>query len=685
MKISLSYLFFSTILFTSQLVLAEVGGVADKQESPDQSAQSSTGTNPLEMAPEDFFNSDLTVFSPAKKIQKLKNTSSATYVLTSDDIRRSGSVNLVDVLRLLPGIQVARVSAHEWAISARGFNQVYGNKILLLVDGTPVESPLFNGILWENINIPLDIIDRIECVRGPGAAIWGTRAMNGLINVITKSSFTYPHNKVSVGGGNDHLASAYVRTGKVISENAAVQTYAKVDKFDQSRMPGGGGLDDGWEMFTANIRGDLKPTEVDKVRIVAGGSLRQADFQLSTPTLSEPFSVNNSDTRDNNRLTFTSLWDHDLGDDSSFSVEWSNLFEKRKDFLLDFQAYYSDLELRHRFHPVEGHDFSYGVNFRFYNDSTTGSTTLSFDPSNSTLEYYRGFVHDDISVIDDKLTLTIGSRFEQNDQVGFGVLPTVRLLWNVTEKTSVWGSVSRTQGAPSRIYDNIRLNVQSFREPESGLPALAQVTGNKQLGAEKLTAYEIGTWTEPVKSFYVSATAFYFRYNDVVNNTSGEVTPVLDNPETGPYLLIPLPYSNGLSADSAGAELTADYKVTDWFDFAATYGYLSIVASPKDSQDKDFVEDSPRHSATLQSHFNLSTSVELDGILRFVDRLSRSEIPSYLQADLRLAWLVKQDLELELIGRNLLEKSNQEFGPLVLQTPNSEIERSVFLRANFTF
>ncbi len=639
--------------------------------------------DPLALPPEEFFNRDLTVFSPAKKAQKLKNTSSAIYILTSEDIRRSAATTLIDVIRLLPGIQVARVSSHEWAISARGFNQVYGNKILLLIDGIPVETPLFNGILWENINVPLDIIDRIECVRGPGAAIWGTRAMNGLINVITKDAFTFPHNRVSVGGGNEQQGSAYVRTGKVLSEAAAVQVHGKFDQLDSSRSPSGGQLNDKWKIYSLSSRADLKPTNDDKVRLVAGFTGRKADFELDVPTLQDPFVEQRQGERENNRASFSALWDHTVSEDSVMSLEWANLFERRSDLLLDFEAFYSDLEFRHRLKPSENHELSYGLNVRFFTDDTVGSDTLGFRPQDSNLQYYRGFVHDDITLINETLTLTLGSRFEQNEQVGFAALPTARIIWNVSDVASVWAAISRTQGNPSRVYDNIRLNASAFREETSGLPALAQVIGNTDLKSEKLMAYEIGTWIEPVKNLYLSATTFFFHYKDVINNLPGEPTPVLDGPN--PYILVPLPYQNGLSSDSIGTELTADWKVADWVDLAAVYSYLSSVAHPQSSVDKDFVENDPRHMANVQARFNLTSSVELDGVLRFVDRLPRSDVDSYIQADIRLGWFVRKDVELELIGRNLLEQANQEFAPLVFQTPISQVERSVFARVNFTF
>jgi iron complex outermembrane receptor protein len=668
------------LLSTVGLAWADDGG----GEPQTAEAAATKSVDPLDLPPDQFFNQDLTVYSPAKKLQKLKNVPSAVYVMTSEDIRRSGAATLIDVFRLLPGIEVARVSAHEWAITARGFNQVFGNKILLLIDGAPVETPIFNGILWENINIPLDTIDRIEVVRGPGAANWGTRAMNGLINVITKSAFTFPYNVASAGGGNEHIASVYGRTGKVFSEHAAVQAYVKEDKYNNSESPDGTSLDDDWNIVNGHIRADLKD-ENDSLRIISDVSFRGADFELGVPTLNPPYTEEQEGHRQNNRVSLSMLWDHDLGDDSQVSVEWSNMYELRNDFLLDLSAYYSELEVRHRFRANSWNEFAYGANFRFYTDSTDGSTTLSFDPESRSLEFYRLFAQDEISLIDKVLTLTIGSRFEQNDEVGFNAMPTARLLWTVNDRVSLWTAASYTTGSPARVYDDVRLNAAALEEPTSGLPAVVQVTGNRDLDSEKLNGYEVGAWIEPIDKLYVSGTGYYFHYRDLADFTLGDPN-LLADPSVGPYLLIPNQYTNGLDANSIGGELTADWAANDWFGLGASYSYFHLTAGPRDNPNHVSLQDNPRNTFSLRMHFTFSP-FQIDPILRSVD-VSRPEgsiLHSYVESDLRIGWQVKQKLELEIIGRNLLHDRHDEFGNLLFNTPQSTVSRSVFVQASYTF
>lgn len=667
---------------------SEASGSPDMDAASADAGDGAASGDIMDLPPEDFFNLDLSVYSPAKKIQKLRNTPQAVYVLTSEDIRRSGADNIIDVFRLVPGIEVARVSAHEWAITARGFNQVFGNKILLLIDGAPVETPIFNGILWENINIPLDVIERIEFLRGPGASTWGTRAMNGVINVITKDAFTYPHNRVAVGGGSEHLGSAYARLGSVLSEKAAVQGYVKVDKYDGSEDPGGHRLDDNWEIFTANIRGDLRPTKDDEIRVNTHLSSRQADFQLTVPAFNETFSEEIHDQRDNHRASLAVLWNRRISDTSSVALEWTNLYEQRKDALLDLKSFYSDIELRHRVQLWDWNDLTYGANVRFYSDDTEGSETLRFEPENRSLEYYRLFIHDELTLLPKLLTLTLGSRFEENAQFGFDALPTARVLYSPTDRVSLWGGWSYTTGSPARVYDDIRLNATAFPEETTGLPALVQVTGNRQLDSEELTAYEVGAWIEPIEKLYTSITGFYFRYDDLVDYSTGDPELVADGSMGMPYLLIPLQYSNAIEAESMGVEIAIDWNVVDWFGFGASYSYFNLTTDgPTGSTTSEALEDNPRSIFSLRSHFNPLSTVELDFILRSVDvyRPSGSVLHNYVEGDARIGWRVYHDLDLELIGRNLFDNSHREIDAVVFNTPPSEVERSLFLSARYTF
>ncbi|MCC6221346.1 MAG: TonB-dependent receptor, partial [Deltaproteobacteria bacterium] len=356
----------------------------------------------------------------------------------------------------------------------------------------------------------------------------------------------------------------------------------------------------------------------------------------------------------------------------------------REDFLLDLSSYYSDLEFRHRLSPFGANDLTYGLNVRFYTDETEGSEVFHFDPADRSLMFYRGFIHDEISLIEDVLMLTLGSRFEENEQVGFNALPTARLLWSLSDRFSVWGGVSYTTGSPSRVYDDLSLNYFSFQDAESGLPVLIRTTGNDALDSEALVAYETGIWAEPSESLYLSAVAYYFRYDDVINNTMGEAS-ILAHESGLSYLLVPFPYANELEADSVGFEIALDWSFNKTIQIGATYGFLQIDARPNDSGDLDFVEDAPKHNATLRGHFLVGYAVEADVIVRSVHELSRSDIDSYIEGDARLAWFPGGNWELSLIGRNLFDSRHSELRSSVFTMPLSYIGRSAFLEVAYKY
>jgi|GEM_PF-3127670 len=666
---------------------------AQEQEKPAQSeiTELATTEDPLDLPPEEFFNLDLSVYSPAKKLQKLRNVPGAVYVLTEEDIKRSAATSIPDLLRLVPGMHVARVGSNDWAIGARGFGQIYSDKLLLLIDGTPFETLTFNGVLWDDLNIPLDVIERIEVVRGQGASMWGTRAVNGLVNIITKDAFTFPYHKVSAGIGTEDQYSVYSRTGAVLSPEAAVQAYVKADQHDSSKSTETGNqIDDAWSIISSSVRGDFKPNDHDSIRLLSSFSGKQEDIQYNYIGDNPPSSVPKHDQWEHYRGSFSLLWDREASKKSLFSLEWTNTAEQQEHILGDFSNFNSDLELRHRIKIAESHEITYGGNFRIFSDNTQASETAAeLIPHDRTLEYYRGFLHDEIELIKDTATLTIGSRFEYNDQVDFHALPTARLLWSLSDKTSVWGAVSKTVGTSARMYEDLRFNVANTSDQETGLPVLVQLQGSREVDPEDLLGYEVGVWTEPLDELYLSITGFISNYQNLLSREPSK--PYFTSDESGsPYLMLPLVYQNKLSGVSHGTELAADWKVSEWFSLAATYAFLQINIDQGSSEDISLAEDwesAPANIATLRGHFNLSSSVKSDLILRFVDETSAAsiDVDSYIESDARLAWAPGQTWEFSLIIRNLLNDSHQESGIDAIQTPLSEVERSIFLQTTYTF
>ena len=288
-----------------------------------------------------------------------------------------------------------------------------------------------------------------------------------------------------------------------------------------------------------------------------------------------------------------------------------------------------------------------------------------------------------MAIVPEELTLTVGSRFEQNAQVGFNALPTARLLWNVNEKLSIWGSFSYTTGSPTRAHHDGIVTPDATVDPESGLPVIIPLFGDRSADSEELLAYEIGLWVEPAENLYVSATAYYFSYDDLVSREVGAPFPDFSGPV--PFVTLPLSITNALAADSVGMELAVDWSVSNSATLSATYSLVNIDVEDGGVTDLvtvNLIDSAPQHTATLRGHFDLSKSVETDVVLRYVDKVPNTfrvdEVDGYFEVDLQARWFILPNLDLKVIGRNLIEDGHEEFSAVTFNTPLSEIERSVF-------
>lgn len=634
----------------------------------------------------DFFNLYSEVFTAGKKEQKLRETPSAIHILTQEDIKRSGATLLPDVLRLVPGLQVAKISSHKWAISIRGVNELFGNKLLVLIDGAPIVTPLFNGVFWEGLNLPLNTIERIEVVRGPGSAVWGSRAVNGVINIITFSSKNIEEARLTVGGGDQRKASVQFTQSSKVSEDMSASYYLKWDNHDNSKGLVERNLNDDWNILSYGARTDVSLTDDSSFLVSTHGFYKEEDFEWDVPSL-DTFVQRAEDRRRHFNQILTFQWSKEFEDYSKLNVNWSNFFESRKDFSLDYSLYNLDLDVVYRLAPIKNHDVSLGTNFRFYTDDTNGSFFASFEPNDRSIEFYRGFINDEIALVKDELNLTIGSRFEQNAQVGFSAYPTARLMWTPHKQISVWSAVSYTEGTASRVNDDISLAAQAFPEPNSGLPALVSIQGQRGVKAEKLVAYELGIRAEPSKNLFIDLASFYFRYDDVITREFGQPFPST-NASLAPHIVVPLVYGNNLAAESHGLELSADYKASERLRLVTTYSLFYVSASSSTTSDPtgiDFWENQPRHSATARASYDIFEDFEFDTVLRYMDRLKRKDVDNYLQLDVRAAWEVTQDFEISIIGQNLAKSGHQEFAPWTFQSPLSQVERSFFVQASHKF
>lgn len=620
------------------------------------------------------------VTSVSKSEEKLSTAAAAIHVITQEDIRRSGVTSIPEALRMAPGVQVGRVDAHTWAISARGFNDVFANKLLVLQDGRSVYTPLFSGVYWDAQDTLLDDIERIEVIRGPGATLWGANAVNGVINIITKSAKDSQGLLVTGGSGTEEHFFGGVRYGGKIGENAWFRVYGKYFTRDDSALAGGGDANDHWQVSRGGFRTDWDATDINHLTFqgdIYGGTAKQTNIRLrQTPPFTTYADQAQYDISGGNLL---GRWTHHFGVDSEFMVQtyYDRTFRSVNVFEEDRQTW--DIEAQQHFLVYERHDVIFGLGYRLMRDTTDGSFDVSLDPDNRTTDLFNAFAQDKIALIHDQLWLTLGSKFEHNDYTGFEVQPSGRLTWLPHEHHTLWASVSRAVRTPSRAENDVRLNQPSGVSPF----VITSIFGSPDYRSEKLIAYELGYRVQPEEHVSFDLALFYNDYDDL---RSVEVVGL----QPGPPPDVALKAGNGLQGITYGGEIAANLQATAWWRLRLAYSYLQMELKNKDgSTDTASVAgiegSNPEHQFSLISSFELPENFSLDLWARYVDRLPARNVDPYFTFDARLAWRPTKNLELSIVGQNLWDPQHPEFGSDLVPTERTEVERSVYAKITWRF
>ena len=609
------------------------------------------------------------VTSPAKKTQSSVDVPSAIYVIRGDDLRRSGATSLPEALRGVPGLAVARTNANTWAITARGFNDNFSNKLLVLIDGRSVYSPLHSGVYWDVQDVLLEDVDRIEVIRGPGGTLWGANAVNGIINVITKRSEDTPGVFASAGGGTEERAAVGVRYGFKASESANVRVYAKF--FD--RDDAANGLDpdmpayDGWSMARTGFRADWSKGARDRITLSGdyyGGRVRE---HVTEPLLTAPFAQtidNRMIVRGGNVLT---RWERTFDPSKSLSVQFYYDTTDRAEALFNEVVRTADLDAQYRFSPRAGHDLVFGLGYRNARSDLDGSFAISVDPQVHSDDLVSAFIQDEIALAGERLHLTLGSKFEHNDSSGFEWQPSARLSYNASALQMAWFSYSRAVRTPSIIdFDGRLTPIVAPTAP----PIAFSIFGDHDFQSEVLTAYEAGYRVRPADRLSFDLALFSNRYHRL---RSGDVgTPFLETSPGPLHIVIPIFLGNNLYGSTRGAELATNVQAAPWWLFQASYAYLAMDVS------EDVINhQSPRHQASVRSATDLPSGLTLDVTGRYVSGLSAYDVDAYTELDARFAWRSpSRSFELAVVGQNLLHGSHPEFQ---VASQRSEIQRGAYL------
>ncbi|HXB57063.1 MAG TPA: TonB-dependent receptor [Vicinamibacteria bacterium] len=604
------------------------------------------------------------VTSVSKEEEPLFQTPAAVYVITAEDIRRSGATSIPEALRLAPGVEVARINSNQWAVGIRGFTSRLSRSELALMDGRSLYTPLFAGTYWEVQDTVLDDIERIEVVRGPGGTLWGANAVNGIVNIITKNSRDTQGGLVYGGGGNQERGFVGARYGGTVGDTGSYRVYGKY--FDREPGYHASGDDfDGWHMAQSGFRSDWKLPSSDRLTVQGDIYNGRAGERTALTSFSPPYQRTVDTPAELSGGNLLARWDHSLLGSSLAVTSYYDrtrrleptFHETRDTFNIDIQDQFG----------LARQKVVWGLGYRFSSGRGQGADTIAFVPPDRTDHIFSLFVQDEIALVKDRLTLSLGTKLERNEYTGFELQPSGRLLWSPGSRQAIWAAITRAVRTPSRIERDLSLTA-SFSPT---LPVFAQISGNDSFTSESVVAYEAGYRVRPTDRLSLDLALFYNRYSDLLSIESG--TPI---PAPGRQIL-PFRFANMLGGHASGLELSSLAQLTRSWTMAAEYSYLSmsLMAQPG-STDLTSVptdEASPRHIARIRSSWRLPAGLDADVSLRWVDAIRSQKTPAYSALDARLAWPVVAKLELAVVGQNLLRDHHLEFGsgPTAVEIPRS--------------
>jgi len=660
------------------------------QTSPDASSDPNDPQNLAEMSLEQLGNVEVTTVSKAP--QEVMKTPAAVFVITQEDIRRSGATNIPEALRLAPGVQVAQIDGNHWSVSIRGFAGQFSKDLLVLVDGRSVYTPLFEGVYWDLPYVMLEDVDRIEVIRGPGGTIWGSNAVNGVINIITKSASDTHGVLATTGSGTVDQGTGAFRYGGIAGKSFDYRIYGMGEIRGQQEHPDGDGFDH-WRMGQIGFRTDWKSGQKDTFTVQGDMYRGESGESSYIGSFNPPAEMAEQGFGYLSGGDLLARWQHTSGEGSDIQIQTYFDRTNRQDFELGETRDTFDVDFVQHQRVHGDQELTWGLGARVSpSHFIQSSEGVNFLPASQLDSIYSGFVQYELPIVRDKLTLTAGTKLEHNNFSGFDYQPSVRLMWTPTDRQSFWTAVTRAVRTPSRLDQDVQFDI--FQEYYEGIPLYFQIEGDPKLKAEQLIAYEAGYRTQVGRKLYIDFTAFYNSYDNLQGyGPAGLGEAPIPGPTPAPpaspvYLYFLLPYANVIQGHTVGTEIAPDWKITSWWQVRGSFSYLHM--SLRDKQDftdtggllGSYMGSSPGSMVGLQSFFNLPKHFELDETFRYSAALPAQDVGSYSTADVRLGWHVGEGLDFSLVGQNLLQPYHVEFGgdpgPLI------GIKRAVFGKITWT-
>lgn len=632
---------------------------------------------------------EITITSVSKKPQPLKDAAAAVFVITQEDIKRSGVTSIANALAMAPGINVARISSSRWSISSRGFPGIRSNKLLVMIDGRIVYSPSHSGTFWELQNTLLEDIDRIEVIRGPGGTLWGANAVNGVINIITSKVDETQGNIARVGIGTEEKFQAAARATAQLGEYTYGRIYGSFYDRDSNRIsylsPIGGGLDanDDWQNGQIGFKVNSSDNNSEEWT-VQGDLYKNSGNQIVAPYWIESppyltYKYGKTKAEGGNLL---GRWQRTFSGNNRLTVQSYFDYSKRDDDYYRDNIQTIDLDVQYEHSLSKRNNMIMGIGIRRVESDFDPSFQVTLQDQTDML--YSTFLQDEIVIFEDLLWLTLGTKYEQNDYTGNEWQPSGSLLWKPTPEQSVWTSVARAVRTPS-IFEHTASIVAAVYPTPAGT-VVKSLTGNKDFESEIVLAYEAGYRWQIDPKLGIDLSLFYNEYD-------------------GLYMLTPSGYdfsfTNSADGNSFGFECVVDWNPTSKLNVTATYAFIEqeffideIVGVDTSSNTDMLATSSPRHQASLRTSYQLFDQIQLNLWLRYTDSIrTRSSVAlypnittldDYFQLDANIIWTPIDNLEVMLAGQNLLNESQLQYLSENL-TPPTEIERGVYLKMTYTF
>jgi iron complex outermembrane receptor protein len=609
---------------------------------------------------EELMNIEVT--SVSKKAQRLSSTAASVFVITAEDIRRSG-LELPEVLRLAPGVQVARVETGRWAVAIRGFNNDFSNKLMVLIDGRSIYSDVNPGVMWDMVHVAADDIERIEVIRGPNAALWGENAVNGVISVITKSAKSTQGALVTAEGGSETEGRGTARFGGELGSNAFYRVGGHYADTAPLVSDGGSASVHGWNSSSVDLRMDWNPTAQNSVEVSGQGYHSVLGHDVTAPTASNPFPSVVDAQEHSFSANLMARWQHDISEQSSVEgrISWSHM--DYGDANVPQRATTVDAEFQHHILLGDRNDLIWGLEYKDATAEMTPTLVFKVLPSHSDRKLGAIFAQDEITLVPDKLRFVVGVRTSYDTAARLQIEPTGRLLWTPRMNLTTWTAVSRAVHTPSVLEQNLSATLAAI--PLQG-PAFALLTlaSNPDSRPESALSYEAGQRIQVSPALSFDLSAFYTIHQHLLGQES--LAPYFV-PASGidlAHLVLPEIQTNVRYGASEGYELSATWSVAPRWKLAAgsdwlrihTHDYPGMIAT-------DTVTDggtSPHIQYELRSNLDLTRKLEFDTAVYYVSALPEEKVPSHFRLDVRLGWRMTQQIELSAGVKDALDPQHPE-------------------------